>query len=99
MIKIQEKILRIVDMLRQSSKYSKADWLEKRLNEIESGTRDTEDVIRDIKSIIAGMGSLSDLYLKVNSDLKGIDESKYNLEYITLVEELDFEINRYLRSK
>jgi hypothetical protein len=82
-------------MLRDSSKHNQADWLEKRLHEMDCKEA-TIKAVRDIKRIISGMGSLSDIHLDMKKDNK-VNDEQYNVIYLDLLKKLDFEISSYLK--
>lgn len=91
---IKEILFKIIIMLKESSRNSQAEWLEERLHGMNSDESQIK-AIKDVKSIIAGMGSLSDLYLEVQSNIT-TDKEKYNIAYRNLVNELDSEITKLL---
>jgi hypothetical protein len=93
-----EEIIRdltsIISLLRKSRLYNQADWLEQRLEQITSNSRPIS-ALRDIKKIIAGIGSLSDVYLSVKD--KSFNEVEQNLLYQKILVKLDEEIIKVLR--
>lgn len=66
---------------------SQAAWLQSRLEMLKSNNN-VPEALKDIKSIIAGMGSLSDMYLVVPPGVNE-DEEQFNIRFRNLVFELD----------
>jgi hypothetical protein len=96
LLKIKELLNEIIRMLRDSFKNSQADWLEEQVQTISNNNDEISvKAIKKIESIIAGIGSLSDIYLEVSNNIL-INEENYNAIYRNLVKELDSEISLYL---
>lgn len=51
-------------LLRECNYFDKANWFEEKISELNAGNKnETINTLREIKSILAGMGSFSDLPL------------------------------------
>jgi len=96
MARIKELLRQVIKMLKESCKNAQADWLEKRLHEMDTN-EGAAKALKDIKTIIAGMGSLSDIYLEISKSISN-DEARYNAIYRNLIKELDSEISLYLKN-
>ena len=73
-----------------------ANWLKHRTNILADTSKDQErEILAEIKKSIAGMGSLSDIYL-VPPHSSGLLKSQANKKLYELLKELDSEIHRLL---
>ncbi len=93
MTNIKDLLNQIIKMLKESSNFSQAEWIENQLLSLDD---DSENTIKNIKAVIAGMGSLSDLYLTIPQS-SSHNKSEYNMAYQELVRKLDYEIQEYLK--
>jgi hypothetical protein len=64
--KLLETLMRIVELLRSCGERTRAEWFREKLAVLEgehSESQRFQDAIRELRGVLAGMGSLSDLSL------------------------------------
>jgi hypothetical protein len=94
-----EIIQKIITLLNQCGYYQKSEWFKKKMeaflkNPVESDYFQND--LKDVKSIIAGMGSFSDLSMIPNED-SNITEDEADKMQWELADDLYDEIERLLR--
>lgn len=85
------RILQDIAKLLQVHGYeTQANWLGKKAYELQTAENEkrTKDLLTEIKGIIAGMGSLSDIYLIPSEDSK-LTKMDANQKLGQLIDELD----------
>jgi hypothetical protein len=95
------KIINILEniglLLSLCSFLEEADWIKKRAIELRAASNESEEkaILTQVKTKIAGMGSLSDIYL-LPPETAGISKQEANQKLGELIRDLDKHINDVL---
>ena len=92
--KLLVTLMRIVELLRSCGERTRAEWFRERLAVLEGEHSESErfqEVIRELRGVLAGMGSLSDLSLNPTS-ASGLTRQEVRDQQWELVEDLDHAI-------
>ncbi|MHB1684858.1 MAG: hypothetical protein ACYCYO_18875 [Bacilli bacterium] len=96
MSSITEVLEDIVSMLNESGMIAQAKWIDERRNIMIAGNHDLSlAALRELKRIIAGMGSLTDIHFQLSSD-PALSVSEYNQKFYNKVLEFDNKLRKTL---